>query len=263
QAALASAKAQGITRAEDTLTAGELAAARSQRVAAACQPFDNPELRSEIESARSEREQLIDHVNLDKVTFAGFSAQAEAQAQAAIAGFADYIARHKEEISALSFFYQQPYQRRALTFDMIEELHDHLGRPPLMLTTERLWSAYARVQTSQVRGADSKRQLTDLIALVRFAIGLDAELKPFGEQVDKRFADWIWRHNAQAPTAFTPEQTDWLRLMKDHIASSCSVSRDDFDYAGFAEKGGLQRAWSVFGGQLDGLMREMNEALVA
>ncbi len=261
--ALATAKAQGITRSEDTLTADEISSARALRVASACQPFDQPKLREEIENARREREQLIDHINLDEVTFSGYSAQAEAQAKTLIESFTGYIRQHKDEISALSFFYQQPYQRRALTFDMIEELHDRLGRPPLMLTTDRLWSAYARVQASQVKGGNSQRQLTDLIALVRFAIGLDAELKPFAEQVDKRFADWIWRHNAQAPTAFTPEQTDWLRLMKDHIASSCSLARSDFDYAGFADKGGLQRAWSVFGDQLDGLMSEMNEVLVA
>jgi len=61
-----------------------------------------------------------------------------------------------------------------LTFDMIEDLHERLSRPPLMLTTEKLWSAYARVKSSQVKGADAKRQLTDLVALVRFAIGLEA-----------------------------------------------------------------------------------------
>ena len=261
--ALATAKAKGITRAEDTLTEEEIAAARAKRLADACAPFDKPELRDEIESARREREQLIDHLNIDQVTFAGYSAQAEAQAQKAIQTFADYIQQHKDEIEALNFFYQQPYQRRQLTFDMIEDLHDRLSRPPMMLTTERLWSAYARVKASQVKGADAKRQLTDLIALVRFAIGLDAELKPFSEQVDKRFQEWIFRHNAQRGTAFTPEQTEWLRLIKDHIASSCSIARGDFDYAEFADKGGLQKAWSVFGNQLDELMKEMNEELVA
>ena len=38
---------------------------------------------------------------------------------------------------------------------------------------------------------------------------------------------------------------------------------DDFDYAPFADRGGLQKAWKLFGGELDGLMREMNEELVA
>lgn len=263
QTALETAKSKGITRSEDTLTQQELQSARDARVAGACAPFDKPELRDEIESARREREQLIDHINLDQVTFAGFSEQAEQQAQKTIQTFADYIAQYKNEIAALDFFYQQPYQRRALTFDMIDELHEALSKPPLMLTTERLWSAYARVKTSQVNGATSRRQLTDLVSLVRFAIGLDAELKPFSEQVDKRFQTWIFRHNAHRTTAFTPDQTDWLRLMKDHIANSCSISRDDFDYAELASKGGLQKAWSVLGKELDTLINEMNEELVA
>ncbi len=261
--ALATAQAQGITRSEDTLTEAEIEAARNQRVAAACAAFDSPELREHIESARREREQLIDHLNLDQTVFVGYSEQAQAQAEKVIQSFADYIQQHKDEIAALSFFYQQPYQRRQLTYDMIEDLHDALSRPPLMLTTERLWSAYARVQTSQVKGADRKRQLTDLIALVRFAIGLDSELKPFSDQVDKRFQEWIFRHNAQRTTAFSTEQTEWLRLMKDHIASSCSISREDFDYAELADKGGLQKVWTVFGADLDGLMAEMNRELVA
>lgn len=266
QAALATAQAQGITRNEDTLLPEEIAAARAVRVASACAPFDQPALRDEIENARREREQIIDHINLDQVTFSGFSEQAEAQAKAVIQTFTDYLKQHKDEIVALDFFYQQPYQRRALAFDMIEDLHDRLSKPPLMLTTERMWSAYARVQTSQVKGADRKRQLTDLVSLVRFALGLDgkgAELRPFADEVDKRFQAWAFRHNAQRTTAFTPEQMDWLRLMKDHIASSCSISRHNFDYAELADKGGLQKAWGLFGKDLDGLMDEMNRELVA
>lgn len=263
QTALASAQAQGVSRTDETLSPAEIASARAARVAEACAPFDKPELRDEIDNARREREQIIDHLNLDTVTFSGFSEQAEAEAQATVQRFADYIQQHKDEIAALSFFYQQPYQRRTLTFAMLEELHDHLSRPPLLLTTERLWSAYARLQASAVKGANRKRQLTDLVSLLRFALALDAELKPFADEVDKRFQQWIFRHNAQRGSAFTPEQTDWLRLMKDHIASSCCITRDDFDYAELADKGGLQKAWGLFGKELDTLMNEMNVELVA
>ena len=119
------------------------------------------------------------------------------------------------------------------------------------------------MQASQVKGVTSRRQLTDLVSLLRFALGLDSELKPFADEVDKRFQAWIFRHNAQRATAFSPEQTEWLRLIKDHIASSCSISRDDFDYAELADKGGLQKAWGLFGKDLDILMTEMNLELVA
>ena len=118
------------------------------------------------------------------------------------------------------------------------------------------------------------------MSLVRFAIGLqgaagqsaeaskgaereELQLRPFADDVNQRFQTWIFRHNAQRATAFTPEQTDWLRLMKDHIAASCCITRNDFDYAELAGKGGLQKVWALFGEQLDALMGEMNEALVA
>jgi type I restriction enzyme R subunit len=263
QTALATAQAQGLARTEETLLPQELAAARALRVAAACAPLDNPALRDALENARRELEQIIDHINQDEVVFAGFGEQAQAQAVTVVQTFAEYVQQHKAEIEALSFFYQQPYQRQALAFDMVEELHAHLSRPPLMLTTERLWSAYARVQASAVKGANRQRQLTDLVSLVRFALGLEAELRPFADEVDRRFQAWVFRHNAQRATAFTPEQMEWLRMMKNHIASSCSICRDDFDYAELADKGGLQKVWKLFGKELDGLMGEMNWELVA
>jgi type I restriction enzyme, R subunit len=263
KAAIAIAKSEGFDYTKKGITDDYIKKARDARVAAACAAFDKPALRDEIEAARRDREQLIDHVNIDTVINADFSKEVDAKAAKDIQNFSDYLQQHKDEIEALGFFYDQPYKRRALTFAMIEELHEMLSRPPLLLTTERLWNAYARIQQTQVKGANSRRQLTDLVSLLRFALGLDTELKPFSEQVDKRFQAWIFRHNAQRTTAFTPEQTEWLRLMKDHIASSCSVSRSDFDYAEFASKGGLQKAWGVMGKELDVWMTEMNEELVA
>ncbi len=261
--ALDTAKAAGITRSEDTLTEAELDAARQKRIEAACRPFDDPALRELIESARRDREQVIDTLNPDTVVRSEFAAQAQANAEEAVSRFRTFLEEHRDEIAALGFFYTQPYQRRALTLEMIEELHEALQRPLLMLTTEKLWSAYARVQETRVRGHSQRRQLTDLVSLVRFALGQDEELRPFADSVDKRFADWVFRHNARRATAFTPEQMDWLRLIKDHIATSCRIERDDFDYAQLAGRGGLQKAWAVFDGQLDALLDEMNEELVA
>ena len=261
--ALATSAGRGIHRTEDTLTAEEVAEARDARVAAACATFDSPAVREAIEGARRESEQIIDTTNLDNVTFSGWSEKAAEQAEQDIARFAAYIAEHRAEIEALAFFYAQPWQRRALTLDMVDELHQRLSRPPLMLTTERLWAAYARVQGSRVRGASARRRLTDLVQLVRFAIGAADELQPFQDEVDRRFQAWIFRHNARRATAFTPEQTEWLRMMKDHVAASCSIARDDFDLPGFADHGGLHRAWGLFGADLDGVLREMNEELVA
>lgn len=281
QKALANAKAAGITRNEESLTDSERQSAKEQLIDQACQTFDNPATREGIESARRQREQLIDHINLDTVTYSGYSSQAADSAEKVIQSFKDFIEQHKDDIQALSFFYQQPYQRRGLTFAMLEELHQALSKPPLLLTTEKLWSAYERLnQNSQQasgknkgKKVSSQRQLADIISLIRFALGLDSELKPFSEQVDAKFKQWIFRHNAQRSTAFTEQQTQWLRLIKDHIASNCAIERDDFDYSPFSDHGGLQKAWGLFtvsnpnsNGQyneLDSLLAEMNQELIA
>lgn len=261
--ALALAAARGITRDEQTLLESERLAAQADLVNQACEVFDAPELREVLERARVEHEQVIDTVNLDQVIFAGFSEQAADKAQAVIASFEAYLAEHRDEIAALGFFYDQPYQRRALTLGMIESLHATLSRPPLLLTTERLWSAYARVKGSQVKGVDVQRQLTDVVALLRFALGLDAELKPFVEQVNQRFQDWVFRHNAQRSSAFSEEQMLWLRMMRDHIAASCSLAAEDFEYGSFASQGAVHKAVQLFGETLRPLMDELNEELVA
>lgn len=90
-----------------------------------------------------------------------------------------------------------------------------------------------------------QRLLINIISLVKDAIGVDAELKPFVERVVAKFKKWIFRHNTQRKTAFTKEQTSWLRLIKDYIAASCSIERDDFDYSPFSDRESLHKAWGL------------------
>ena len=79
-----------------------------------------------------------------------------------------------------------------------------------------------------VKGAGAQRILTDLVSLVRFAIHQEDELVPFPEKVKERFENWL-AGQENSGRKFTPEQVEWLGLIRDHIASSLSVSMDDFD----------------------------------
>ncbi|MBT2916214.1 restriction endonuclease subunit R, partial [Vibrio anguillarum] len=94
QRALANAKAAGITRNEESLTDSERQSAKEQLIDQACQTFDNPATREGIESARRQREQLIDHINLDTVTYSGYSSQAADNAAKVIQSFKDFIEQH-------------------------------------------------------------------------------------------------------------------------------------------------------------------------
>ena len=61
---------------------------------------------------------------------------------------------------------------------------------------------------------------------------------------------------------FTDEQMEWLRLVKDHIATSLSIEQSDLDLSPFDRKGGLGRFYEVFGEQYEAVLVEMNIELV-
>ena len=87
-------------------------------------------------------------------------------------------------------------------------------------------------------------------------------LEPYADDIERRFTAWLEAQQA-AGRSFTPEQVEWLVMIKDHIVTSLTVDVDDLELAPFASKGGPFKAAQVFGGQLDDILREINEALAA
>jgi type I restriction enzyme, R subunit len=220
-----------------------------------------PALRALLQDLKRELEQVIDEVSQDELLEAGASEDAKEKARALVADFERFIETHKDEIDALQFFYAQPYSKR-LSFQAIKALADAIKAPPRSWTSERLWRAYETLRKDKVRGASAQRLLTDIVSLVRFALQKDDELVPFGEQVRKRFAQWMAQQENRG-RRFTPDQRRWLEMMRDHIATSLEMTVEDFDYAPFAEEGGRGRAAQVFGQDLKSLLDELNGALAA
>jgi type I restriction enzyme R subunit len=80
--------------------------------------------------------------------------------------------------------------------------------------------------------------------------------------VAARFAAWLGQQEAGG-RRFTAEQRQWLEAIRDHIAGSLRIEPEDFEYAPFAQRGGIGRVYEVFGDELDGLLAELNEVLAA
>ncbi len=74
--------------------------------------------------------------------------------------------------------------------------------------------------------------LTDIISLIRFAVGESSILEPFAETVNERFNRWLVEQE-RAGRRFTPEQVEWLTMIKDHIATSLDMATEDFELAPF------------------------------
>jgi type I restriction enzyme R subunit len=246
----------------------------------------NPALRQLILDIKAKNELTIDHVSQDQVIEAGFSQAALDRAKGLVQSFEQFIADHKDEITALQILYAKPYKQR-LTFEAVKELADAIEKPPYLWNESQLWQAYAALEASKVKGASGRRILTDLVSLVRFAIHQDNELVPFPERVNANFKAWLATQQpsvrpepvegqrsetavrpepveGQRPsTRFTPEQMKWLEMIRDHIAANLGIEPGDFEYAPFAQEGGLGKVYQLFGDELNTLIEQLNESLAA
>jgi len=59
------------------------------------------------------------------------------------------------------------------------------------------------------------------------------------------------------------EQMQWLRMIKEHIATNFHVDMEDLDYAPFDAMGGRGKMYQLFGDKMDEIINELNEALIA
>jgi type I restriction enzyme R subunit len=222
---------------------------------------DSPEFRQQLVDIHRTHEQLIDETSKDMLIDTGFSKDATDRARATVESFRQFIEEHKDEITALQILYNRPYGARELTFAEVKELAEAIGLPPRRWTPERLWGAYETLEKSKVRGS-TRSVLTNLVSLVRHAIGQEDELVAFPDQVAERYARWLTQQE-QAGRAFTHEQRGWLDRIRDHIATSLRISAEDFEYTPFAERGGVGGAHRAFGDELGTLLDELNAELVA
>jgi type I restriction enzyme R subunit len=238
-----------------------VAAAKSALLEAAVMPLAaNPELREQLVDVQRSFEQVIDDTSVDQVTTATFVVDAKDRATQTVESFRAFLDEHQDEITALQALYSKPYAQR-LTYRDIKELAEAISRPPHRWTAERLWEAYETLDASKVRGS-AGTLLTNIVSLVRYAIGADDELAPFPDEVHERFEAWLLQQG-NAGRAFTPDQQEWLRLIADHLAASLSIEPRELMDPPFSGRGGLGRARELFGPDLDALLAELTDVAAA
>jgi len=234
--------------------------ARDKLVGLASSVFTGP-LIELIDGIRRDKEQTIDHENLDNVLRAEWEGDAAENAKALAQDFEGYLAENKDEIEALTIFYSQPARRSELTYAMIKQVLDYLKKDRPKLAPLRVWQAYAHLD--DYKGNNPSTELTALVALIRRVCGIDQIIAPYSETVRKNFQDWIMKRHSGAGEKFSEEQMAWLRMIRDHVTNSFHVERDDLDMAPFDAQGGIGRMYQLFGDRMDDVISELNEALVA
>ena len=221
----------------------------------------NGQLNNYLDNVRREHEQLIDNRNIDTVIKSEWDTTSVDKATAIVKDFNEYLELHKDEIKALSIFYNQPYNRREITFKMIQDVFDKLLLEQPLLAPDYVWNAYAALE--EVKSEQPKDELTALVSLIRRACGIDSELKAFDKTIDENFKNWIFKQNAGQHNRFTNEQMDWLRMIKDHVVSSYHIQLDDLDNLPFDAQGGRGKMFQLFGEEMNEIINELNEVLAA
>jgi type I restriction enzyme R subunit len=227
----------------------------------AVRPFSSPLLRTVLEDRHTRATTLvIDDYNTDKITH---FAQSDKWANSLTQGFADFIAQNKDQIEALSIIYGQSYAKRHLTYDMIRDLVDRLMlvKPPM--SVQELWRAYAVLKKDKVRGVkDPAKILTNIIQLVRCALGYDEILESFDAAAQARFNLWLGRQKKMG-TEFTTEQLAWLKQIKDYISANGYMQSADVQET-LGARGGIIKAVNVFGNKerLDNILNDLSTTLM-
>ena len=222
--------------------------------------FNSPDLRDFIVDIRKKYDQIIDIVNIDAITNIGWVKDQEESSAALIGDFTAWIATHKDEITALQIFYAQDYRHRTFTYKMIKDLCEKLKTEKPILAPLAVWKAYEQLEKTN---GSAKNELIALVSLIRKVAGIDTTLTAYDKTVDKNFQEWIFKKNAGQHNTFTEDQMQWLRMMKDYVANSFSIDKDDFDLSPFNAEGGLSKMWQLFGEETDAIINELNEVLAA
>jgi type I restriction enzyme R subunit len=251
--------------------AGETVAPSYNAIAtAAVKPLFDPTLRNLILELKKQNEQVIDEVTQDQLIEAGFSEAARERAKGIVTSFEQFIQDHKDEITALQILYSRP-TKAPLRFEDLKALADAVHAPPRLWSESQLWQAYAALDKTKVKGASAKRILTDLVSLVRYAMHQENELVPYPERVHANFNAWMAQQVSRRPSEgwdpahsiFSPEQTYWLEMIRDHIAANLGIEKEDFEYAPFAQQGGIGKVYQLFGNDLPKVLEELNRELAA
>lgn len=219
------------------------------------------EINEYLENVRKVHEQIIDTINIDKVTRSEWDSFTREKAEDLVNNFKAYIEANKDEITALRIFYDQPYLRREITFKMIKELLEKLKLEKPLLAPQYVWEAYAQLE--EVKSNSPKNELTALVSLVRRVTGIDESITPYSKTVDQNFQRWVFQQNAGQHNKFSEAQMDWLRMIKDHIATSFHLDVEDLGFTPFDAQGGVGKMYELFGDQMNEIISELNEELAA
>lgn len=157
--------------------------------------------------------------------------------------FSEFVKANADKVAALSVLLQHPKDWRPAVLDELKRAMNQNGFEP-----EKLQRAHR---------AKGFKALADVISIVKHAAVQQAPLLTAEERVNRATDKFLTAHK------LTPEQMQWLSLVREHLVKNLSMDEEDFDLTPLlAMRGGEAKAKKVFG-NLQQLVAELNESVAA
>lgn len=158
--------------------------------------------------------------------------------------FSEFVKANADKVAALSVLLQRPRDWRPAVMEELKRTLNQNGFEP-----DKLQRAHR---------AKGFKSLADVISIVKRASAAQSPLLTAEERVNRAVDKFLTAHK------LTPEQMQWLSLVREHLVKNLSMDEEDFDLTPLLQmRGGKAKARKVFGHALADLVRELNAALAA
>jgi hypothetical protein len=230
----------------------ELKQAIETLVNTACQPFDDPKFRHMILSMKKK--------NTEKMNLSAMEEAAADRSKDIVFRFKSFIESHQKDMPIIKALSGNNGHHR-LNFEDLKEMSRELRKPPYEISPDEIWTAFQRIDNARVKPLGDKKSPSNIIALTKFALGNSEILEPFADSVDRKFRNWIDESVNQGRN-YNEEEMEWLKMIRDYIASFLEIDMLSFNQPPFVSKGGAAKAYNIFGPDLNRIMYELNEKLI-
>ncbi|AYF77809.1 DEAD/DEAH box helicase [Nocardia yunnanensis] len=259
--------AQGLERATDDETqeqafqSGGEPAQRQLVLDAVRTLAEHPELRARILTIRRKYDMPYDEHTLDRVMSVEARLLGTNAPQQTVEDWRKYMDDNADEIVALGVAFSDPTRAPSDVYKSLKRLASKIESPPYQWTPEILWRAYQRLGIAQGNGG--RKGVPELMAILRYELGLDSNLRPYRSVVEENLRNWLARQE-QDGIRFTIDQVWWIDKIAVTLANRLYVTPDDLDGVPFSERGGTDGYIREFGDdRAEQLLDELNRTLPA
>jgi len=223
-------------------------------ISEACKPFDNAKFRHELLELKRR--------NTGKINTTSIEELAKDRSNDIIFRFKSFVESHKKDIPVINKISGPADAFSEISFDDIKLFSKELRKPPYEISPDEVWNAFYRVEPDRVKPLSDLNNSVNVISLTQFVTGKIEMLEPFGDIVDRKFKNWLVE-NESAGKKYSEEQMEWLNMMKTYVSTFLKIDMMSFNDPPFINKGGAARAYNLFSTDLNKILSDLNERLVA